>query len=134
MNNAEHRVKVVVINANDTLRRPLGESVEAAGFETVTAHPDEAGRTPQAMQEFFRRHGARVVVYDIAPPYAENWALFNDVRYAEMISGSWRQFVPTTASKRALEEQVGPTGAIELAGSGFEREGIVQAVQRGVLV
>lgn len=129
-----NRVKVVVINSNDNILRLLGEIVRAAGFDAISVHADEVGRSVPAMQEFLRRHSARVVVYDVSPPYPENWALLNELRYAEMMSGSWRQYVITTPNKQALDEHVGRTGAIELVGDQVDREAIARAVQRGVLV
>jgi len=124
----------VVINADDDARRAIGAIAEAAGFRAVTARPEEAGGTPRAIQQFLRDHDARVVVYDVAAPLRQSWTTLQDLRYAEMISGSWRQFVITTRDQAALAEEVGPTAAIQVAGDRLDRAEIAQALQRAILV
>ena len=127
-------ITVVAISANDANLQLLDEVVRQAGFDVVTARAADVGRSIPAIQDFLRRHNARVVVYEVAPPYAESWRLLNELRYAEMMSGSWRQYVITTPDKRALEEQVGHTGTIELDGGRGDRATLTLSVQRGVLV
>lgn len=124
----------MVINADDGTRRTISEIAEASGFRAVTARPEEAGATAQALQLFLREHEARVVVYDVVAPLQQSWMTLKDLRYAEMISGSWRQYVITTADKAALERAVGATAAIEAAGGRLDRGALAQALQRAILV
>jgi hypothetical protein len=127
-------VKAVIVNANDELLHAIGEIARGAGFAVITAKPAEIGAGTAGRQQFLRNHGARVVVLDISPPYRENWAAYSDLRYAEMISGSWRQFVATTADKRALENEAGPTSAIEAAPGRLDQQALTEALQRAILV
>lgn len=129
----ERRV-IVVINANDAVAQRIKDTVEAEGFTAVTARPEAAGSTPAEIQAFLRRHNARVVVFDIADPYGANWRLAQNLRYNEMISGSWRQVVVTTEDKQALEGQLGPTAALEVNAATFDPIAVLAAVNRAVLV
>jgi DNA-binding response OmpR family regulator len=128
------RLRVIVISSDDELLGLLRRIGEDAGSDVLTARVDEIGADPKAIQEFLRRHDPKVVVYDVSPPYAENWTLFRRVREAELLSGSRRQFVVTTPNKRALEEQVGATRAIQLTGDQADRQAIGEAIRRGMLV
>src|SRR5579875_2448117 len=131
---AQPRV-VVIINANDRLAQRMKDAIEAAGFTAVTAQPSEVGSGAQDIQRFLRSKNARVVVFDVADPYAASWRLADALRYNEMISGSWRQVVITTQDKAALEQQVGATtSALEVNEKNFNAATIVDAVQRAVLV
>jgi two-component system response regulator (stage 0 sporulation protein F) len=132
--NAPGRVAVAILNTNDDMLRLLQSMVEAAGFTSVGAHVDEVGRSADTLQEFLRRHDPQVVLYDVSPPYAENWATFVWVRDAELSRGPSRRFLVTTTNKQALEERVGPTDAIELVGERVDRDAIVAAIRRAMTV
>jgi len=69
-----------------------------------------------------------VIVYDIAPPYEENWQFLQLVKDAQQAQG--RQFVLTTTNKAVLERLVGQTDAIEIIGKPFDLDEIVTAVKK----
>jgi CheY-like chemotaxis protein len=126
---------VVIINANDRLARRVQEALEGAGYSVITAQPYEVGSAAQDIQRFLRSKNARVVLFDVADPYAANWRLADALRYNEMISGSWRQVVITTQDKQALEQQVGAaTSALEVNEQNFDPAAIIGPVNRAVLV
>ena len=126
---------VVIINANDRLAKQMKEAVEQAGFAAVTAQPYEVGSGAPDIQRFLRSKNARVVLFDVADPYAASWRLAEALRYNEMISGSWRQVVTTTENKQALEQQVGAnTSALEVNEKNFDAAAVLDAVERAVLV
>jgi CheY-like chemotaxis protein len=126
---------VVIINSSDRVARMIKDAVEPAGFAVITAQPYEVGSSAQDIQRFLRSKNARVVLFDVADPYAASWRLADSLRYNEMISGSWRQVVITTQDKAALEQQVGAgTSAIEVNDKNFNAATIIDAVNRAVLV
>jgi CheY-like chemotaxis protein len=126
---------VVIINANDRLANRVKQVVEAAGFAALNAQPSQVGSAAPDIQQFLRRQNARVVVFDVADPYMANWRLAESLRYNEMISGSWRQVVVTTADKQALDAQVvSSTNALELNEKNFDAAAVLDAVNRAVLV
>jgi hypothetical protein len=134
MTQSENRIRAVAINSQNDLLQSLREIGDEAGFEVVTARPNELGDDPLEIQEFLRRHNARVVVYDVAEPYAESWDQLRRLRQAEMVSGSWRQYVITTRNKSELDAEVGSNRAIELRPELIDRTALAEAMRRGVLV
>lgn len=128
------RGPVVVLNSNDDLLVLLAEIGEGAGFDVVTAHLAEIGRDVESIRDFLKRHDPRVVVYDVSSPYPESWELYRKLHDAELRGGTRRHFVITTPNKAALEDHVGPTPAIELAGDRIDRAQIAQAIQQAMAV
>ena len=55
-----------------------------------------------------------MIVYDIAVPYEDNWTFFQTLR--KLPESQQRRFIVTTVNKRAMEDRVGPTEAIEIVG------------------
>jgi DNA-binding NtrC family response regulator len=121
---------VAVLNASEDVVGMLREALQEEGFTVVTAHvPDiKAGR--EDLIAFLRRYDPRVVVYDISPPYEENWTFLRLIQDTEAARG--RAFVLTTTNRRALAEVIGETVAIELLGKPYDLDQLVQAVRRAL--
>ena len=61
------------------------------------------------------KHNPEVVIFDISPPYDENWQFFKTMRDADVMRG--RGSVLTTTNKNRLDEVVGAdSDAIEIVG------------------
>jgi CheY-like chemotaxis protein len=125
--------RVMVINASADLLQLLGATVEEAGFEAILLTPGELGKDVPTVQQLLRRHNPKVVVYDVSAPYPANWSLFCDLRDAERLDGSGRQFIATTPNKQALEERIGATAAIELVGDHVNRTAIARVISRAAV-
>ncbi len=121
---------IAVFNSSDDVVALLRETLQEEGFTVVTAHvPDiKAGR--QDVLDLLRRYDPPVVIYDISPPYAENWTFFRLLQDTDAARG--RQFILTTTNLRALAETVGETKAIELIGKPYDLDEIVNAVRRAL--
>ena len=68
-----------------------------------------------------------VVVYDVPMPYASSWDLLDVIR--AMASLRSQAFVITTRNKQKLEQAVGRTTAIEVAGQSNELRHLLKAVE-----
>src|SRR3984893_7936623 len=66
-------------------------------------------------EKYMERHNPEVVIFDISPPYDENWTYFKKMRDAKTMKG--RGMVLTTTNKNRLDEVLGEdSGALEVVG------------------
>ena len=121
---------VAVINNSEEVVEFLRLALEASGYRHVTETVLTFKRGQQELQQFLATHAPQAVIWDIAFPYAENWALFCRVRDSGVLAGCG--VVLTTANKRALEEWVGPTSTLELVGKPYDVEDILGALARAL--
>src|SRR5262245_39931892 len=121
---------VAVINSSADTVEMLSLYLQQAGFEPVTAHIDEIKRGSLDFLRFVEGHDPHVIVYDVAPPYEQNWTYLNMLRRLDVMQG--RAVVITTTHKENLERLVGPTGAIEIIGKPYDMQEVVTAVKRAV--
>lgn len=117
---------VAIIDSNDDIINALRELFESEGFLVATAHVRQIRSGRVDFGTFLSRYDPDVIVYDIAPPYEENWTFFKLLRTTD--AGKERRYVVTTTNKAALERLVGDTGAAELIGKPFDLEQIVDQV------
>ena len=124
----EERIVVAVINSNDDIVELVREALEEEGFLTVKAHIPDIRRGKTDLIAFLESENPRVIVYDIAPPFAESWAFLRLVSSSTATAG--RFFVVTTTNRAALETMVGDTDTIELLGKPYDLDQIVTSVKR----
>jgi hypothetical protein len=76
---------------------------------------------------FMAKHNPGVVIFDISPPYDENWQFFKTMRDADVMRG--RGSVLTTTNKNRLDEVLGTDSqALEVVGRPKDREYIRAAI------
>jgi DNA-binding response OmpR family regulator len=119
---------VALFNGNPDVLVLVGKLLESAGFGVVSALiPDvRAGRCD--VNGMMRRHGPAVVVYDIAAPYEENWAMFQQLRATAM--RDHRRFVITSANPTRVQRLAGRDERIyEIVDQPLDLDNIVHAVK-----
>jgi DNA-binding NtrC family response regulator len=121
---------VAVINSNADTVEMLRLALQHAGFEAVTADIDEIRRGLVDFSRFLEEHDARAVIYDIPPPYEQNWVFFKLLRTTDALRD--RAIVVTTTHKGNLEKLVGPTDSIEIVGKPYDLDQVIRAVQQGL--
>jgi CheY-like chemotaxis protein len=119
-----HPPCVAVINSNDDLIAILRESLEDEGFSVVTTHIRDIKDGREDLPRFLERHDPDVIVYDLAPPYCENWRVLGLLRDAF----GKRGLVLTTVNRKALERNVGRVDVHELEGRRSDLSRVVRAV------
>ena len=65
-----------VFNTSPDLVDLVRRAFEPAGIVTVSVLTHQIREGAIDLEAFIRQHDPRVIVYDIAPPYDANWALF----------------------------------------------------------
>ena len=96
---------VAVVNTNPDLVRLIRVALEAAGFVVLIIHIEDIKLGTTDVDMLLEQHDPRVIVYDVAPPYDQNWRFLDHLRKATDFRG--RQFVLTTVNIRRLQEIVG---------------------------
>jgi DNA-binding NtrC family response regulator len=101
---------VAVINSSYELVELLKVSLEQAGLLVVTLLSHQIRDGSVDLDAFMRGHSPQVIVYDIAPPYASDWALLEHVRSFDALQHcKYVLTSPNVAHVRALagrDEQV----------------------------
>jgi DNA-binding response OmpR family regulator len=122
--------KVALINSNDDILEALSLYLTEAGFITIKGHVHEFKTGQKDIVEFFNRHQPDAALYDVAPPYEENWNYFNLIKSLKEASGC--PFILTTTNKDILERFAGPTNTIEIVGKPFDLQVVVSTIKKAV--
>lgn len=81
---------------------------------------------------YMDRHNPEVVIFDLSPPYDENWKYFKTMRDDKAMQG--RGVVLTTTNKNRLDEVLGEDShALEVVGKAKDLQQIDAAIRRETL-
>jgi DNA-binding response OmpR family regulator len=118
---------VAILNTNEDIVTLLRALLESEGCKVVTAHIRHLKDGRVDLLDFVKEFDPAVVLYDVAPPYEENWRFLGLLRDTDALRG--RRFVITTTNRAMLERLVGPTGAHEILGKPFDLDEVVRVVK-----
>jgi DNA-binding response OmpR family regulator len=119
---------VAVFNTSEDTTDLLRVVLEQAGFVVVTAFTNRLRDGEVDYTRFLSEHKPKVIVYDIAIPYAGNWALFQ--HFHAMPASQGIQFVLTTTNAVQVEAIAGREMRLhELVGKPYDLDEIVRAVK-----
>jgi DNA-binding NtrC family response regulator len=122
---------VAVINSNADTVEMLRLALQQRGLDSVTAHIEDIKRGALDFPRFLKEHDPRVLIYDISPPYDQNWTFLGMLRTIDAMRD--RAVIVTTTHKGNLEKLVGPTDAIEIVGKPYDLEQILLAVEHAIV-
>jgi DNA-binding response OmpR family regulator len=119
---------VAIVNTNPDLVRLLRFALEAAGFVVFVYHIDAMREGTADVESLLREHDPKVVIYDVAPPYANNWNFLQHLRTHTHFKG--RKFVLTSMNARRMHEIVGDDETVyEIVGQPDDLDEIVRAAK-----
>ena len=64
---------VAILNSNQDVLRLIGSVLQDEGYTVVTQHIVSFKDGQANLMQFLMDHRPSVMVYDLAPPYQENW-------------------------------------------------------------
>jgi len=116
---------IACCNSSEHVVQLLADYLRLEGFRAVThVAPSYAGAAPAVA--FLTGAQPQVCLYAVSLPYAESWAIFQQVR-AALPACAW---VVMTTNKHALDALVGPTETLEIWGTPFDLDAVVGSVRR----
>lgn len=119
---------VAVVNTNPDLVRMLQVALERIGFVVFILHIEDIRLGSTSVDDVLNEHDPKVIVYDVAPPYEQNWRMLEHLRSSTSFRG--RQFVLTSVNTRLLEKVVGIDETVyEIAGQPSDIDAVARATK-----
>jgi DNA-binding response OmpR family regulator len=125
---------VALFNASDdTIDMIQTLLTDAGGAQSlVWCHFADLKKGIVDFKKYLTKHNPEVVIFDISPPYDENWQFFKTMRDAEVMRG--RGSVLTTTNKNRLDEVLGTDShALEVVGKIKDMDQIQAAIKAETL-
>jgi CheY-like chemotaxis protein len=121
------RLRLAILNDSPQVLKLLCDWFRRHGHHCATQMVAEMPHAHVEVEQFINEHKPDVVVYDVPMPYRSSWDLLDVIR--AMPSLQSQPFVITTRNKRKLEEAVGRTSVIEIAGQPEDMRRLLKAVE-----
>ena len=121
---------VALFNASDDTADMFERMLAVSGvYRLIWCHLTDVKKGEVDFAQFLAQHNPHVVIFDISPPYEENWQCYQTLRESEAMQS--RGSVLTTTNKPRLDEVVGADSrAIEIVGHPHDQEQIVTAIEQ----
>jgi CheY-like chemotaxis protein len=121
---------VAVLNSNQDVLRLIRSVLEDEGYTVATEHIASFKEGHANLAQFLLNHRPAVVVYDVAPPYKENWNFLQLLCKIPQVAAI--PMVLTTVNKWALESVVGKTQVYEILGTRDNLAPLIEEINRSV--
>jgi DNA-binding response OmpR family regulator len=121
---------VALFNASDDTIDMIQTLLTAAGsYQTlIWCHFSDLKKGIVDFRKYLEKHKPEVVIFDLSPPYDENWQFFKVMRDAHVMGG--RGIVLTTTNKNRLDEVLGEDSyALEVVGRPNDLQQIDAAIK-----
>jgi DNA-binding response OmpR family regulator len=121
---------VALFNASDDTIDMVQKLLTASGGKQtlIWCHFADLKKGIVNFGKYMGKHNPEVVVFDLSPPYDENWQFFKTMRDAKTMKG--RGVVLTTTNKARLDEVLGEDShALEVVGKPKDLHEIDHAIK-----
>lgn len=121
---------VALFNASDDTIDMVQKLLTGSGGDQtlIWCHFADLKKGIVNFDKYMSRHNPEVVIFDLSPPYDENWRFFKTMRDAKTMQG--RGVVLTTTNKDRLDEVLGEDShALEVVGRPKDLQQIDAAIK-----
>ena len=123
---ADVRRTVGILNSTEDVVDLLRDLLGDEGYATSAAYIPDLKRGRLDVGVWLDALAPTAIVYDIPPPYEENWAFYQAVQARP--AAQKHRFIITTTNLRILECIAGPVEAIEFVGKPYDLAEILDRV------
>ena len=123
---------VALFNASDDTVEMVKRMLDTIGIHSlISCHFADLKKGNIDVNAYLVTHDPAVVIFDISPPYLENWEFFKTMRAAKEMES--RGIVLTTTNKLRLDELIGQnSAALEVVGKPYDLEQISDAIKKAL--
>jgi DNA-binding response OmpR family regulator len=121
---------VALFNASDDTIDMVQKLLTASGSDQtlIWCHFSDLKKGVVDFEKYMDKHNPEVVIFDLSPPYDENWRFFKTMRDAKTMKA--RGVVLTTTNKNRLDEVLGEDShALEVVGRTKDLQQIDAAIK-----
>jgi DNA-binding response OmpR family regulator len=119
---------VAIFNSSEDTIEMLKMLLEHRGHRVVWGHTDDVVHGRLDFDAFITKHDACALMWDIAPPYDQNWQFLQNLLARSSMNG--RGIVVTTTHKKHLDRLAGEsTGAFEIIGKPYDMNIVAEAIE-----
>ena len=121
-------IVVAIVDTNPEIARLLQVNLERAGCLALAVDIEDVKTGSANVKSLLQRHDPKVIVYDVAPPYEENWRFLDHLR--QLTDFRNRHFVLTSVNVAAAQQALGREETVyEIVGRDGDIREIVRAVK-----
>jgi CheY-like chemotaxis protein len=123
---------VAIINSTPDVIEMLRLAFESAGITAVGTFTHAIRDGEIDIEAFMRQHDPQVVLYDIAPPYPNNWLLFQHIAHLPVMKG--KHFILTTTNRMHVEKLAAGSKLpiFEIVGTPYDLGQLIEEVRQAV--
>jgi DNA-binding response OmpR family regulator len=118
---------VGILNSTEDVIEILQELMAGEGYAARAAYIPDFKRGRDDLAAWLGDLAPTAILYDIPPPYEENWAFYRQMR--ALPEARLHHFIVTTTNKSVLDKLAGPSDAIEFVGRPFDLSEIAARVK-----
>jgi DNA-binding response OmpR family regulator len=124
---------VALFNASDDTVEMVQRMLEASNFSClVGCRFADLKKGRIVFARYLAQHDPEVVIFDVSPPYAENWRFLTTLLKDTAMEG--RGLVVTTTNKQRLDETIGrDSETLEVVGKPYDLEQIKIAIHNALV-
>lgn len=122
---------VAIFNTSPDTVELLRVVLQQAGFVVVCAFTFHIRDGVVDLEAFMRQHAPSAILYDVAPPYEANWALFQHLKGQTALAGC--HFVITSPNAAYVQKLADRTERVyEVIGKPYDLDEIVRATKEAL--